>query len=108
MKGFKYCKDYNDYLCFAKSFCGDKKPFNLSNWNDFFGAYIPTDIDNGEFLITIDEYNQQLEKSPDIYSDFPVIVYYYFDNRTYRSGELSIEYWDWESLKSINNNRKEV
>lgn len=104
LKGFKTCFNYQQYLVFAKAFCGNDKPFeNLQQWNDFFIANIETDLDNGEFLTSIDDYNNRLRLSPND-DDFPVVVYYCFDTKSDRSGTIVTQFWDWESFNRLNKN----
>ena len=98
IKGFKYCKNYNDYLSFAKSFCTEDGVFiSLNVWDDFFGANIPSDLDDGHYLMTLKEYDGILEKSP-LPQEFPVEIYYFFGESRDGLGRPLIHIWDWEKF----------
>lgn len=95
---YKVCRNYNEYLQLCKSL--HNTIFDTEEWDDFFKAKLKINEEKDEYTETVEEYNGILGYSPDE-QEYSLLVTYRFDTGRDRFGDITMQTWDWISLKEL-------
>lgn len=98
LRGMKYISNRKEYLEFIDYIRRQYYNEDTQAVDDLFGLELESDEDTGVYTKSVLEHDGNIDLCP---HEFPVIVYYYFDESADRVGKVTFEHIFWMTPEQL-------